>query len=126
MDTRETVNRYYELANAGDWDRWCDLFAPDQVMDEQIAGHVEGRETLRELMRGFPAMYAEFSNKPVHIVVEDGQAAVVSHISARTVSGIEIQADVCNYFQIEDGRIAYLSNHHDSVPFTTPNRAGTS
>lgn len=117
MDTKETVNRYYELANKGAWDEWCDLFAPDQVMDEQLAGHVEGRETLREMMHGFPGLYAEFQNRPVHIVVEQGQAAVVSRITARTVAGADIEADVCNYFQIEDGLIRYMANYHDTVPF---------
>ncbi|MFD0392270.1 hypothetical protein ACFQ3Z_03675 [Streptomyces nogalater] len=42
MNTTEIVERYYALANAGDWDPWCDLFAEDQTMDEQLAGHVEG------------------------------------------------------------------------------------
>ena len=27
MNAREVVTRYYEFANAGDWDAWCDLFA---------------------------------------------------------------------------------------------------
>jgi ketosteroid isomerase-like protein len=117
MDTRETVDRYYELANLGAWDEWCELFAPDQVMDEQLAGHAEGREALREMMRGFPRVYAEFANRPVHVVVEGGRAAVVSHITARTVAGAAIEADVCNYFQIENGLISYMSNYHDSVPF---------
>ena len=117
MDTKETVNRYYELANKGAWDEWCDLFAPDQVMDEQLAGHIEGRETLREMMHGFPQLYAEFQNKPAHIVIDDTQAAVVSRITARTVSGAAIEADVCNYFQIQDGLITYMANYHDTVPF---------
>jgi ketosteroid isomerase-like protein len=117
MDTADVVERYYRLANAGDWDPWCDLFAEDQKMDEQLAGHVEGRETLREMMRGFPAMYAQFSNRPVHIVVQGGQAAVVSHISATTVSGVAVEADVCNYFQVQDGLITYMTNIHDTVPF---------
>ena len=82
MDTREIVHRYYELANRGAWDEWCELFAPDHVMDEQLAGRVEGRETLREMMRGFPEMYAEFANEPVHVVVAQGRAAVVSRITA--------------------------------------------
>lgn len=118
MDTRETVTRYYELANRGAWDEWCDLFAPDQVMDEQLAGHVEGRETLRAMMRGFPGLYAEFANVPRHVVVDGQQAAVVSRISARTVDGAVVEADVCNYFVVVDGLIRYLSNHHDSAPFT--------
>jgi len=117
VDTRQVVNSYYELANKGDWEAWTDLFAERQTMDEQLAGHVEGRETLRAMMKGFPAMYAAFTNTPRHIVIEGEQAAVVSHISAATHSGEPIEADVVNYFQVVDGRISYMSNHHDTVPF---------
>ncbi|WP_438290328.1 nuclear transport factor 2 family protein [Streptomyces sp. HUAS TT7] len=117
MNTREIVDTYYRLANSGEWDAWCDLFAVDQTMDEQLAGHVEGRETLREMMKGFPEMYASFSNTPVHIVVDGEQAAVVSHISAVTTGGDTVEAEVCNYFRISGDLIHYMSNFHDSVPF---------
>ncbi|HEX3647220.1 MAG TPA: nuclear transport factor 2 family protein [Pseudonocardiaceae bacterium] len=117
MTVTEIVTRYYELANAGDWDAWCDLFTPEQVMDEQLAGHVEGRETLRDMMRGFPEMYAEFHNLPRHIVVEGNKAAVVSRISATTHDGAHIHANVANYFEITDGLISYLANFHDTAPF---------
>ena len=119
MDTRDVVTRYYELANAGDWDAWCDLFTEDQTMDEQLAGHVEGRETLRQMMKGFPTMYRRFANVPAHIVVDGDQAAVVSHISAETPAGATIEANVANYFQITDGLISYMANFHDTVPFAT-------
>lgn len=117
MDTRNVVTRYYELANQGDWQAWTDLFAPDQVMDEQLAGHIEGQQSLREIMAGFPDMYAEFHNVPQHVVVDGEQAAVVSHISARTHDGETIEAAVANYFRIVDGRISYLANFHDTAPF---------
>jgi len=117
MNTKDVVSRYYELANAGDWDAWCDLFATDQVMDEQLAGHVEGRETLREMMKGFPGMYATFNNKPQHVVVSGEQAAVVSHISATTPSGGRVEANVVNYYRVVDGLITYMANFHDTVPF---------
>ena len=117
MDTRDVVTRYYELANAGDWAAWCDLFAADQVMDEQLAGHIEGQATLRELMKGFRGMYASFENRPRHLIVSDGQAAVVSHISAETPAGHRIEAEVMNYFEVADGRITYMANFHDTAPF---------
>lgn len=117
MQTKDVVTRYYELANRGSWDEWTDLFASDQVMDEQLAGHIEGREVLRELMRGFPAMYAAFQNVPRQVVIDGEQAAVVSHISARTPAGEQIEADVANYFRVVDGQIVYLANFHDTVPF---------
>ncbi|PRX97084.1 nuclear transport factor 2 family protein [Allonocardiopsis opalescens] len=117
MNTRDVITRYYELANQGDWSSWVDLFAVDQVTDEQLAGHIEGQQTLREMMAGFPDMYASFQNVPRHVVIEGEQAAVVSHISATTHQGETIEADVANYFRVTDGRIAYLANFHDSVPF---------
>lgn len=115
--TSEIVHRYYELANSGQWDPWCDLFAVDQVMDEQLAGHVEGRETLRDMMKGFPEMYASFENSPKHFIVDGDTAAVVSHISAVTHDGSTIEANVCNYFETKDGLITYMANFHDTVPF---------
>jgi len=117
MNTREVVDTYYRLANSGEWDAWCDLFAIDQTMDEQLAGHVEGRETLREMMKGFPEMYATFANVPRHVVVDGEQAAVVSDITGRTHDGITVEAKVCNYFRVTGGLITYFANFHDSVPF---------
>ena len=55
MNTRDVVTRYYELDNGGDWDAWCDLFSVDQLVDERLAGRVEGRETLREMAGPSPS-----------------------------------------------------------------------
>jgi ketosteroid isomerase-like protein len=115
--TADVVAEYYRLANDGQWDAWCDLFTVDAVIDEQLAGRVEGRERLREMMRGFPDMYASFRNEARRQVVEGAQAAVVSHISARSPAGDRIEAEVANYFRIAGGRIAYMANFHDTAPF---------
>lgn len=116
-DASDVVQRYYRLANDGDWAGWTDLFADNQVMDEQLAGHVEGRAALRQMMKGFPAMYTSFQNVPRHIVVHDEQAAVISQITAVTPRGRSIKVDVANYFRITNGQIAYLANFHDTAPF---------
>ncbi|MEU0600954.1 nuclear transport factor 2 family protein [Streptomyces sp. NPDC006393] len=117
MDTRDVITRYYELANQGDWSGFADLFAVDAVFDEQLAGRVEGREALRGILAGFPEMYASFTNTPRHVVVEGEQAAVISHISAKTPAGGTIEADVANYFRVVGGEIAHVANFHDTVPF---------
>ncbi|MFZ3496307.1 nuclear transport factor 2 family protein [Streptomyces sp. 5.8] len=117
MDARQILQKYYEYANAGDWDSWCDLFAEDQVMDEQLAGHIEGLELLRSMMKGMGTMYRVFRNEPVHFLVDGEKAAAVSHLTAVTPSGEEIEAQVMNFFRIVDGKIAYMANHHDTVPF---------
>jgi len=117
VSTKDVIDSYYRLANAGDWSPWCDLFTEDTVIDEQLAGHIEGRAKLREMMGGFPAMYASFVNTPRFVVVDGEQAVVFSHISAVAPGGAEIEADVANYFKLEGGEIAYMTNVHDTVPF---------
>ena len=117
MTTREIIDAYYLRANAGNWDGWCDLFTDDQVMDEQLAGHIEGVTTLRGMMQAMPKFYSKFQNEPKNIIINGDEAAVVSHISAANAAGEPIEADVMNYFRMRDGKIAYMANFHDSKPF---------
>jgi ketosteroid isomerase-like protein len=117
MNTRDVIEMYYDSVNRGDWDTWLTLFKDDVAIDEQLAGHVEGVEILRGAIDVMQRGYSKFQNVPRHIVVEGEQAAVVSHISAANASREPIEADVANYFRLEDGKIAYMANFHDSVPF---------
>ena len=64
MTSKEIIEKYFEYANAGKWDAWCDLFSEDCVYEEQLAGHIEGRETLRPMMAGFPQAYKPFYQYP--------------------------------------------------------------
>jgi hypothetical protein len=117
MTPTEVIDKYYEYANAGNWDLWLELFAENTVLDEQLAGHIEGLDNLRKLMSGFGG-YASFQNRPKYIIVNDNQGAVVSHISAVTSSGASIEAGVMNYFRFDvQNKIVYLANFHDTVPF---------
>jgi ketosteroid isomerase-like protein len=117
VDTREVIETYYAAVNRGDWEKWLTLFKDDVEIDEQLAGHVEGIEILRGAVGAMERGYSKFQNVPRHIVVDGDQAAVVSHISAANAAGEPIEADVANYFRVEDGKIAYMANFHDSVPF---------
>jgi ketosteroid isomerase-like protein len=117
MNTQDIINKYYESANAGDWDTWVSLFADNMVMDEQLAGHLEGIETLRGAIGGLETGYSRFQNQPQKIVINGQEACVVSHISAANASGVPIEADVANYFRIANGKIAYMANFHDTRPF---------
>lgn len=117
VETKTVVDRYYEAVNKGDWDTWLTLFTDDIVMDEQLAGHLEGIATLRGAVGGLKKGYSRFQNTPVHTVVAGDEACVVSHISAANASGVPIEANVANYFRLKDGKIAYMANFHDTVPF---------
>jgi limonene-1,2-epoxide hydrolase len=62
-------------------------------------------------------MYPEFSNKPLRVLTDGTEAAVVSRIDARTGSGKTLSAEVMAYFQLKGDRISYFANYHDTVPF---------
>ncbi len=119
MDNSATVRKYYETANAGKWDAWCDLFTDDMEMDEQLAGKIIGLAALRPMMAGMGQAYAKFQNELKSMVVVGDQGAVVSHISALAAKYPDqpIEADVMNYFRFRAGKISYMRNVHDSKPF---------
>lgn len=119
MTTKEVIEHYFMYANSGKWDEWCDLFAEDCVMDEQLAGRIEGRETLRSMMKGFPDAYSKFQNVPKLIFAEGNHGAAVTHISALASKHQDqaIEANVMNYYEVENGLIKYMANFHDSKPF---------
>lgn len=117
MTTREIIDTYYASVNQGDWDTWLTLFAENVVIDEQLAGHVEGAAILRGAVGGLKKGYSKFFNRPKHIVIDGNKACVVSEIDAANAAGVPIKAGVANYFEIRDGKIAYMANFHDSRPF---------
>jgi ketosteroid isomerase-like protein len=117
MNTRQVIESYYTSVNSGDWDTWLTLFDEDVIIDEQLAGHVEGAAILRGAVGGMKKGYSKFQNVPRHVVVDGDSACVVSHISAANAAGVPIEAEVANYFKLTDGKIAYMANFHDSVPF---------
>jgi ketosteroid isomerase-like protein len=122
MDTREVIDRYYETVNAGDWDTWLTLFADDLVVDEQLAGHLEGVAPLRGAVGAMKKGYSKFLMLPEHVVIEAEQAAVIWHCEAANASGVPIDVRGANYFRVEDGKIVYMANFHDKgafAPFTS-------
>ncbi len=117
MTTREIIDKYYASVNAGDWDTWLTLFDPKVVVDEQLAGHVEGVEVLAGAVDVMKKGYQKFFNRPEHVVIDGNEATVVSRIEAANATGEPINARVTNYFRVENGKIVYMANFHDSVPF---------
>ncbi len=117
MNTREVIEKYYESVTAGDWDTWLTLFDENVVVDEQLAGHLEGIGTLRGAISGMKKGYSKFQNLPKNIVIDGNEGCVVSHISAANASNVPIEANVANYFRVKSGKITYMANFHDTRPF---------
>ncbi|MEA2716826.1 MAG: hypothetical protein QOI99_1143 [Actinomycetota bacterium] len=114
---REVVGKYYEYVNKGDWDSWVGLLDENVVVDEQLAGHAEGAASLAGIGDAINKGYSKFLMFPLSIVTQGEKAAVYWHCDAANASGVPIEAWGANYFEIHDGKITYMRNFHDSVPF---------
>jgi ketosteroid isomerase-like protein len=117
MNTKEVLNAYYEWANAGDWDKWLTLFDENVVVDEQLAGHAEGKNVFVGAIDAIKKGYAKFIMHPKHTIVEGELAAVIWDFEGASADGVPMSAHGANYFEVKNGLITYMSNHHDSVPF---------
>ena len=117
MNTEEVISKYYEYVNAGDWNNWLSLFDDHVIMDEQLAGHLEGVETLRGAVGALEKGYSKFFMHPQEKVVEGNRASVIWHLEAANATGVPIDAKGANYFLVENGKITYMSNFHDTRPF---------
>jgi ketosteroid isomerase-like protein len=116
MNTREIVTKYFEYVNAGRWDDYLKLFDDKVVMDEQLMGHLEGIEAVKqgiESLRNAP----KFQNHPLEIVVEGDRAMAIWHLETTAPGGVSIDAKGANYYKIANGKIVVFQNYHDTAPF---------
>ena len=116
MDTRQVVETYFECVNAGRWDDYLDLFADDIVMDEQLLGHIEGRDALAKGIEGLRDN-PDFRNFPKEIVVEGDRAMAAWNIQSPMPDGGKLDLKGVNYYKVADGKIVYFANYHDTAPF---------
>jgi ketosteroid isomerase-like protein len=123
MDTREVIYKYYENLNIGhakgNLDAWVGLFADDFVMDEQLAGRVEGVEPMQILAKKMLAGYSKWYMRLLKVLVEGDEAFVIWQVEAITSEGVEISTKGTNFYRVKNGKVVYLTNYHDSVPFQT-------
>jgi ketosteroid isomerase-like protein len=117
LATADVITKYYETVNAGDWNSWLELFDENVVIDEQLAGHVEGLDVLRGAVGAMEKGYSKFQMIPEHTVIEGDEACVIWHCVAANAAGDPIDAKGANYFRMENDHIVYMSNFHDTVAF---------
>ena len=123
MNTREVIYKYYENLNIGhakgNLDAWVDLFADNFVMDEQLAGHVEGVEPMKDLAQKMLSGYSKWYMNLLKVLVEDNEAFVIWEVTATTSDGVEVKTKGTNFYVVENDKVIYLANYHDTVPFQT-------
>src|SRR5262249_39167029 len=76
---REVITQYYVDVDSAAWDKWVALMDDNVVVDEQLAGHMEGAAPLAGIGDFFKKAYSKFQMHPLHVVADGEQVAVVWH-----------------------------------------------
>lgn len=115
----EVARACFETMNAGQWEAYLDLFAEHVVMDEQMAGHQEGKDHVRQAVAMLQRLHAlpRFRNDLTRLVANGEQVVAIWHMQLTTAEGQDIECRGANYYEIKHGKIVYMSNYHDTVPY---------
>lgn len=116
MTTKEVITSYFEYVNSGQWDNWLSLFDENVIMDEQLLGHIEGKEILAKSIDGLRDN-KDFRNFPLEMIVEENKAVVLWNIKSPKPDGSLLDVKGANFFKIKNGKIVYFSNFHDTSVF---------
>lgn len=114
---RELMTKYYKSGSEQDWATWLSLIHDNIVVDEQLAGHIEGIESMKALSENVKKHYSKFEMRPVHMVVDGDEVCTAWQMDSITATGVPIHAVGANFCRFKDGKIIYMQNFHDTVPF---------
>lgn len=121
---RAVARQYLELIAAGDADGVAELFTDDGAILVQsntlFPPEVRGREAIRGLMAGLPAIFPETGLRIVidQTTAEDDRVAVVAHSEAVHASGRPYPNRYHFLLYFRDGKITESHEYMDSLLLT--------
>jgi len=109
----ETIQRFWDIQNSGDYNQVVPLFAEDAVVEDPVYGRFEGRDAIA----GFMArMVDEMGGRSIRFrLVElagDGEVAWAQWV-AETPGG-EIEG--CGLYRVRDGQLTYYRDYMNAAP----------
>ncbi len=114
---KELMRKYYKAGSTGDWQTWQVLLDDKVVMDEQLAGRLEGSSAMKAILDRIQTHYTKFDMRPHYMVAEGNEVCTGWQLEAVTSNGVPINATGAHYCRFENGKIVYMSNFHDTVPW---------
>ena len=110
---RRIVERYFECANADDWDGLREVFHEHA---ELRAVGARPRIGLDEVVAYYPrifGLWAEHRDDPTRFLVCGDTVTVEVHFTGTTPAGKHVEFDAIDVIDISDGRIKRLTNWYD-------------
>lgn len=108
------LERYFTSANTEDWALMAELWTDDCVLSAVGFHPVIGKPAVLEYFPRVLAGYAEHLDTPTRVITSGDVRVVEIHFLGRLRSGVPVEFDAVDVFDLVDGRIAKLSTWYDS------------
>jgi ketosteroid isomerase-like protein len=115
MNTRETIERYYDaLRNKGEWER---LFADDVIFTSFTSPNrqITNRRAFVEGTKRFYSMIVSFELR--ELVVDGDKACGLTRYELQAATGPRFSSDVAEVFTVKDSKITSFGIYFDTAPY---------
>ncbi len=117
MSTNEQIVRNFVSAwSRLDIDELADFFTQDGIYHNMMFDAVEGRDNIREFIKGFAGNWSEPDWELLNIAV-NGQTVFTERVDRMTVNGKLVALPVCGVFELRDGKIAAWRDYFDLATY---------
>lgn len=107
---QETIERFWQVQDSGDYTRLVELFAKDALLEDPIWGTYRGREAIRGFMT---TMVREMDERQIHFTADEicgddhaAWARWTMHSPAGTRTG-------CGIYKVAKGLLTYYRDYID-------------
>ena len=113
MGTNEQIIRNFVSA----WSRLnieelTDFFTEDGIYHNMMLDPVQGRDNIREFIKGFAGNWADPAWELLNIAV-NGRTVFTERVDRMAVGGKQVALPVCGVFELRDGKIAAWRDYFD-------------
>lgn len=108
MNARETIEKFWEIQDAGDYTAVVDLFSDDAVLVDPFFGTFEGIDAIRGFMQ---KMNEEMKSRDTDFFVREiagGGDVAWAQWAARTPAGV---VEGCGLYRVVDGKMTYYKDY---------------
>lgn len=114
-ETPGAIAEYFRCIDEEDWESMSGLWTDDATLRAVGARPRHGRDDIMDYYRKLFDPWEEHHDRPTRVIVAGDVVTVEVTFRGRTHSGVETSFDAVDVFDLQDGRIASLSNWYDLV-----------
>lgn len=115
----EAVNTYFESINNEDWDRLATIWQDHAELIPMGAPSSRGKDEIVEFYPKTLASWMAHLEDPVRFHVAGDTVIAEIHVTGKSATGIEVEFDAVDVFDLVDGRIQRLTNWYDTAALRT-------